>query len=74
MVQINLVKKAIKGNEKAFETLITNESDKLYRTAYLYVRNKEDALDVLQETTYKAFLSIHQLKSPEFLVPGLLKS
>lgn len=73
MLQINLVKKAIKGNEKAFETLITNESDKLYRTAYLYVRNKEDALDVLQETTYKAFLSIHKLKNPEFFSTWLIK-
>ena len=73
MVQIKLVKKAIKGNEDAFETLITNHSDKLYRTAYLYVRNKEDALDVLQETTYKAFISIHQLKSPEYFGTWLTK-
>lgn len=66
MKNLTLVKKAIKGNEKAFETLVKNESEKLYKTAFLYVRNKEDALDVLQETIYKAFVSIEQVKQPEF--------
>ncbi|MEK3890131.1 sigma-70 family RNA polymerase sigma factor [Bacillus sp. FSL K6-3431] len=73
MTDIKLVKKAVKGNERAFETLITNDSDKLYRTAYLYVRNKDDALDVLQETTYKAFISIKHLKNPEYFSTWLTK-
>lgn len=66
MKQIKLVKKAIKVDEEAFETLVVQQSDKLYRTAFLYVPNKEDALDVLQETIYKAFISIDQLKHPEY--------
>jgi RNA polymerase sigma-70 factor (ECF subfamily) len=61
-----LVKKAIKGNETAFETLVKNESEKLYKTAFLYVRNKEDALDVLQETICKAFITIEHVRQPEF--------
>ena len=39
----------------------------------LHVRNKEDALDVLQETVYKAFISINQLKNPEFFSTWLIK-
>ena len=70
---IALVKKAINGNQKAFETLVKNESEKLYKTAFLYVRNKEDALDVLQETIYKAFVSIEQVKQPEFFNTWLTK-
>ena len=70
---IALVKKAINGNQKAFETLVKNESKKLYKTAFLYVRNKEDALDVLQETIYKAFVSIEQVKQPEFFNTWLTK-
>lgn len=73
MLNINMVKKAIKGNEDAFEQLIKQESDKLYRTAYLYVRNKEDALDVLQETVCKAFVGIHKLKEPKYFSTWLVK-
>jgi ABC-type Fe3+/spermidine/putrescine transport system ATPase subunit len=61
---INLVKKAIRGNDKAFEKLVKQESEKLYKTAFLYVRNKEDALDVLQEAIYKTYVSIDQVKQP----------
>jgi len=42
-MDVKLVKKAINGDEQAFERLIHSESEKLYRTAFLYVRNKEDA-------------------------------
>jgi hypothetical protein len=48
-VDIHTVKKAMKGNEKAFEKLIKQESTKLYKTAFIYVRNKEDARDVSSE-------------------------
>lgn len=70
---IDIVKKAIKGNEKAFEVLVKEESEKLYRIAFLYVKNKEDALDVVQETVYKAFISIKQLKNPEFFSTWLTR-
>ncbi|MGM8216429.1 sigma-70 family RNA polymerase sigma factor [Bacillaceae bacterium W0354] len=73
MENINLVKKAIKGNEKAFELLIKQESSKLYRTAFLYVGNKEDALDVVQETVYKAYKSIHSLKNPQYFSTWIVK-
>ncbi|MRG85933.1 sigma-70 family RNA polymerase sigma factor [Salinibacillus xinjiangensis] len=66
MRNLSLVKKAINGDKEAFEAIIKNESEKLYKTAFLYVRNKDDALDVLQETTYKAFISIRQVKQPEY--------
>lgn len=68
---IKLIKKAIKGNAKAFEALILENQEQLYRTAYLYVGNREDSLDVVQETTYKAFKSIHQLKEPTFFKGGI---
>ncbi|MGM0840008.1 MAG: sigma-70 family RNA polymerase sigma factor [Bacillota bacterium] len=72
-MDVKLVKKAIKGNEEAFERLIHSESEKLYRTAFLYVRNKEDALDVMQETVCKAFTSISRLKNPEYFSTWLIK-
>ena len=39
-----LIEKAIKGDKKAFLCLIESDQTKLYRTASLYTKNKEDAL------------------------------
>ncbi|MGE6376400.1 sigma factor [Peribacillus muralis] len=64
LVNDKLVKKAIKGNKKAFEHLIKQHYEQIYRTAYLYVHNEEDALDVVQEATYQAYTSIDSLKEP----------
>jgi RNA polymerase sigma-70 factor (ECF subfamily) len=70
---IKLVKKAKKGNDAAFEELIFLYQDQLYRTAFLYVQNKEDALDVVQEAVYKAYIAIGQLKNPEFFMTWLTR-
>ncbi|MBS4189970.1 sigma-70 family RNA polymerase sigma factor [Bacillus sp. FJAT-49705] len=61
----NLVTKAKKGNDEAFEQLISSVRHKLYRTAYSYVKNEQDALDIYQETIYKAFTTLKTLKKPE---------
>lgn len=63
-----LIKKAIKGNKNAFEKLIKQHYERIYRTAFLYVHNEEDALDVVQEATFQAFKSIHSLKHPEYFL------
>lgn len=60
------IKLAIKGDEDAFSYLMDINKENLYRTAFAYVKNKEDALDVLQETVYKAFISIEKLKEPKY--------
>lgn len=65
-----LVQKAKKGNDEAFENLISSVRHKLYRTAYSYVRNEQDALDIYQETIYKAYTSIHTLKKSESFQSG----
>ncbi len=73
MKELTLIKKAINGNKECLEELLIIHGDQLYRTAYLYVRNREDALDVVQETSYKAFLSISQLKNEKFFLTWLTK-
>ncbi|MDM5190695.1 sigma-70 family RNA polymerase sigma factor [Bacillus sp. DX4.1] len=73
MDEIKLVKKARKGDDVAFEQLISLHQDRLYRTAYMYVQNKEDALDVVQETVYKAYLSIEQLQKPNYFLTWLTR-
>lgn len=73
MENMNVVEKAIEGDEKAFELLLKQESSKLYRTAFLYVGNKEDALDVVQDTICKAYQSIGNLKKPEYFSTWLIR-
>ena len=73
MNEIKLVRKAIRGNKNAFEELLVIHSDQLYRIAFLYVGNREDALDVVQETAYKALLAIGQLKNEKFFLTWLTK-
>lgn len=71
--EIVLIKKAIKGNSKALELLLQKHYERLYRTAYLYVDNKEDSLDIVQETAYQAFKSIKTVKNPEYFLTWLTK-
>lgn len=42
--------------------LIDSFKGRLYKIAYVYTKNQEDAKDILQDTVYKAFLNISQLK------------
>ncbi len=41
--------------------------------AYVYVKNKDDALDVVQEVAYQSFKKIHTLKKPEYFKTWLMK-
>ncbi len=38
-----------------------------YRLAYSYVRNVDDALDIVQESIYKAISSMDSLRNPEYI-------
>jgi RNA polymerase sigma-70 factor, ECF subfamily len=60
------IKKAKQGDEQAFQELIQDEKNKLFRMAYLYVKKEDDALDIVQDTIYKAFISIKHLKEPHY--------
>lgn len=60
------VKRAKKGDNQAFQELMDEEKARLYKMAYIYVKNENDALDIFQETVYKAYTSIKNLKEEEF--------
>nr|WP_164670419.1 RNA polymerase sigma factor [Virgibacillus doumboii] len=68
-----LVKKAQKGDEKAFLKLFQEYEIDIYRMAFLYVKNKDDALDVVQETAYRSFKKISTLKNPDVFKSWLIK-
>ncbi|MFA8439841.1 sigma-70 family RNA polymerase sigma factor [Pueribacillus sp. YX66] len=68
-----LVQKAKSGNDEAFEQLISSVRNKLYQTAFAYVRNEQDALDIYQDTIYQAYISLHTLKKPESFQSWIVK-
>ena len=63
----------IKGSKEAFVSLIEIYKEYLYKTAFLYVKNQHDASDIFQETVYKAFISIHKIKTPEYFKTWITK-
>ena len=46
---------------------IKENQEKLYKIAYTYTRNKDLALDIVQEAVTKALENIHKLKQEEFV-------
>ena len=42
-------------------------SDKLYRLAFIYVKNKDESLDILQDSIVKAYKNINKLKDMKAL-------
>ncbi|WP_338030730.1 sigma-70 family RNA polymerase sigma factor [Cytobacillus citreus] len=67
------MKKAQKGNDKAFLKIFQQYEEDIYRMAFLYVKNQVDALDVVQEVAYQSFKKIHTLKKPEYFKTWLMK-
>lgn len=53
-----LIKKAKEGDEGSFEALILSCKGKAYNIALRYVKNENDALDVLQESFIKIFRNL----------------
>lgn len=67
------MKKAQKGNDKAFLKVFRKYEEDIYRMAFLYVKSEEDALDVVQEVAYQAFKNIQTLKNPEYFKTWLIR-
>lgn len=65
--------KSIKTNCASFEKLLLQYKSYLYKVAYTYVKDKQVALDILQETSFKAWLNIHTLKDKEKFKPWITK-
>lgn len=70
---MELVKKAQKGSKQAFLSLFQKYEEDIYRMAFVYVKNQNDALDVVQETAYRSFSSIKKLKEPKYFKTWIIK-
>lgn len=56
---------AKKSLEKLFAEETIRQQEKYYRLAYSYTKNQDDALDIIQESIYKALSSLDTLENPQ---------
>jgi RNA polymerase sigma-70 factor (TIGR02954 family) len=68
-----LVKRAKKGDDEAFYQLITVHKMQLYRIALTYLRNEHDAMEAIQETTYRAYKGLRKLREPKYFSTWLIR-
>lgn len=59
------VKRAQKGDKEALLELIMDQNEEYYRLAYAFMKNPDDALDVLEDMILKVYENIHHLKKTE---------
>lgn len=52
---------------KAVEEEILASYEKLYRLAFSYVKNEQDAMDVVQDCVYKAMKNASQVKDEKYI-------
>lgn len=60
-----LVLRAQDGDIDAFGKLVERYQGRLFRTAYMIVRNRHDSEDIVQETLVQAWRSLHLLRNPD---------
>lgn len=70
---LNLIKKAKNGDGEAYLSLFQNYEADIYRMAFLYINNKEDTLDVVQEKAYQSFKSLPTLREPKYFKTWLIR-
>lgn len=68
-----LVSGAKNGDEESFIEMINQRQEMLYRIAYTYVKNNEEAIEIVQDTVYKAFATLKTLKNPNYFNTWLTK-
>ncbi len=66
MDEVDTVIKAQKGDDIAFSELIKYHKENLYKVAFAYLKNEEEALDIVSDTIYKVYMDIDKLKNPQF--------
>ncbi|MBL4937293.1 sigma-70 family RNA polymerase sigma factor [Clostridium sp. YIM B02515] len=53
--------------KKQIAEYVIRNKEKYYRLAYSYVKNPDDALDIIQESIYKAVSNVDSLKGSDYI-------
>lgn len=59
-------KRAKNKDAESFYKLLEPIKDRLYRTAFMYMKNEDDALDCVHDSIVKAIQSIDSLREPQY--------
>lgn len=73
MGELEIVKRAIAGDDEAFLLIMQQHKDALYRTAFAFLKNEHEALEAIQEVTYRAYKKIHTVKEPNYVKTWLTR-
>lgn len=70
---MELIEKAKKGDEKAFEQLIEQYKYKIYKTAKAILKDEDDVCDAIQEVLIRVYNNIQNLQNDEFFSTWLIR-
>jgi RNA polymerase sigma-70 factor (TIGR02954 family) len=73
LTEKELVGKAVNGDDEAFLSLIHSYQAALYRIAISYLKNEGDALEAVQEVTYRAYRSVKTVKQHAYFKTWLIR-
>ena len=73
MDQTTMLKAAKKGDSEAFIQLFATQKEQVYRIAFAYFKNEQDALEAVQEVTFRAYKNIKKLKEPKYFSTWLTR-
>ena len=68
-----LILRAQKGDKHAFAQVFLKYEIELYKMAFVYTGNAEDALDIVQEVAYRSYKYINSLKEPKYFKTWLMR-
>lgn len=63
MEEHRLMKRAIAGDEQAIVMLLKHYEQGFYKIAFAYLKNEHDAVDAIQEMTYRCLKKIHTVNT-----------
>lgn len=72
-MDVKTFKNAQKGDEAAFFQIMSQQKKQLYRVAYSYLKNEQDALEAIQEVTFRAYKNIKIVKEPKFFATWITR-
>lgn len=73
MEQVEYIELVRQGDINAFYSMISPHKSQMYKIAYSYFGNEQDALEAIQETTCRAYNNFHKLKQPEYFKTWLIR-
>ncbi len=71
--QADIVARCLNGDETAFALVVDRYGNLLFRTAFLVVRDEEEARDIVQDALIQAWKNLHTLRETGHLRAWLLK-